>query len=295
MDNLYIECEMGAAGDMLMSALLDIHEDAKGFIERFNKLGIPKINAVLEKGEKCGIKGSHVRIFIDDKEEHEHHHEHYHEHHHEHNREHGHHHTNMNEIRELISSLPIKKVVCENALNVYKIIAEAEGKVHDRDIENIHFHEVGSMDAVADIVGVCMLIDEIGAKKIIASPVNTGGGFVKCAHGVLPVPAPATAEILKDCLFYSDTNEGELCTPTGAALLKYFADSFEDMPVMKIKKTGIGLGTKYFSRAIILRVFIGDMQEKTEEILEISIYYLLRLLASSSMVSEVVITLELSS
>ncbi|MBR1444137.1 MAG: nickel pincer cofactor biosynthesis protein LarC [Firmicutes bacterium] len=262
MDTIYIECKMGAAGDMLMSALLDIHDDAEGFTERFNKLGIPKVKAVLEKGEKCGISGSHIKITINGMEEHEYgHHEHKH---------HEHHHTNMEDIRKLISSLPIKKEVCENALNVYKIIAKAESKVHGRDIDNIHFHEVGSLDAVADIVGVCMLIDEIGAKKIIVSPVNTGGGFVKCAHGVLPVPAPATAEILKDCLSYSDNDEGELCTPTGAALLKYFADSFENMPVMKIRKTGIGLGTKNFTRANILRVFKGDTEDKNEKISEIS-------------------------
>ena len=149
------------------------------------------------------------------------------------------------------------------------MIAEAESHSHGQTISDIHFHEVGTMDAVADVVGACMLFYEIDPDRIIASPVNVGRGQIKCAHGTLPVPAPATAFILKDVPIYSNEINGELCTPTGAAILKYFADSFEQMPLMMVESIGYGMGNKDFSSANCVRAMLGTTEDSMDEIIEL--------------------------
>ena len=147
-----------------------------------------------------------------------------------------------------------------NANAVYQLIAEAESHAHNMPVSDIHFHEVGSLDAIADVVAVCYLLKKIDAGKIIVSPVHVGSGQVKCAHGILPVPAPATAYILKDVPIYGGKIKGELCTPTGAALLKFFADSFGEMPVMKARAIGYGMGKKDFEAANCVRVILGETE-----------------------------------
>ena len=132
----------------------------------------------------------------------------------------------MKDIEEIIASLELDGSIKEDILSVYRMIAEAEGSVHGMPAGEVHFHEVGSMDAVADVTAVCMLMHEIAADEVVASPVATGFGSVRCAHGVLPVPAPATALILKGMPAYAGDIKGELCTPTGAALIKHFADRY---------------------------------------------------------------------
>lgn len=164
----------------------------------------------------------------------------------------------MADISALIDSLNVSEKVKGDVKAVYGIIADAESRVHGKSVSEIHFHEVGTMDAVADVTAVCMLMETIGAEKIYASPVNVGSGSVKCAHGILPVPAPATELILRGVPVYSGDIESELCTPTGAALLKYFAEDFRAMPPMRVLKTGYGMGTKDFPRANCLRAFLGE-------------------------------------
>lgn len=280
MKTIYIDCSMGAAGDMLMSALLELHPNREDFIKKINGINIPDVNIRAEKSVKCGITGTHTEVSVKGISEsedmfthtHKHEHSHNHEHNHEHEHKHSHHHShrNMDKIENIINSLNVNENVKKNALEVYRLIAEAEGFVHGKKIEDIHFHEVGTMDAVADITGVCMLIDEIGAERIIASPVNTGSGQVKCAHGILPVPAPATAYVLRGIPIYSDGTKGELCTPTGAALLKHFVNEFSDMPVMNVENIGYGMGTKDFEKANCLRVFIGETENRENEITELN-------------------------
>ena len=159
----------------------------------------------------------------------------------------------------------------KDALAVFELIAEAESKVHGQTMEQIHFHEVGTLDAVADVVGNCLLLSMIGADHISASPVHVGSGTVKCAHGVLPVPAPATALILQGIPIYSAEIKGELCTPTGAALLKHFVDKFGPMPLMRVEKTGYGAGTKEFERANCVRVMLGETEEEgRDQVLELA-------------------------
>lgn len=269
MKTLYLECNMGAAGDMLLASLLGLFENPAEEIVKLNALGVPKVEYVLENAEKCGIRGLHVRVLTDYGEEsagHEHHHD----HHHEHEHHHHHHHTGMNEIEHIVSHLNVPDKVRTDILSVYNLIAEAESAAHGCDVSQIHFHEVGTLDAVADIAGVCTLIDELKPDRICASPICVGYGEVQCAHGILPVPAPATEHILRGVPIYAGDIEGELCTPTGAALLKYFADEFCTMPQMKITASGRGMGTKDFEKANCVRAFLGEEEGKRETVCEIS-------------------------
>lgn len=289
MKTLYLECNMGAAGDMLMAALLDLIPDKAAFIDRMNHLGLPGVEVNLETSVKCGVTGSHVRVLVhgdeevsedvhdhdhhhhDHEHDHHHHHDHDHDHHHhdhDHDHAHGHHHhhASMANITAMIDALPVSDKVKADAQAVYQVIAQAESRVHGHPISDIHFHEVGTMDAVADVVGVCLLMEMIGADEIVASPVHVGSGFVRCAHGILPVPAPATALILTDVPTYGGQVKGELCTPTGAALLKHFAVSFGDRPVMRTQAIGYGMGTKDFERINCVRAFLGETEGRREEI-----------------------------
>ena len=288
MKTLYIECNMGAAGDMLLASLAELTGDVNACEEKLNSLGIPDVTYNFEKSVKCGIEGTHARVVAlgveEDEHMHEHHHdehEHEHDHHHKHTHEehthdhhdhegehHHHHHTHMSDIENIIGGLNVSDKVKQDALAVYGLIAEAESKAHGKEISEIHFHEVGTMDAVADIVGVCVLLEQIGADKIVVSPLATGYGQVRCAHGILPVPAPATASIIEGIPTYSGNVEGELLTPTGAALLKHFADSFGQRPVMAIEKTGYGMGKKDFAKANMLRTFIGSSEDEGDKVIE---------------------------
>ena len=298
MKTLYIECNMGAAGDMLLASLAELTGDVKACEEKLNSLGIPDVTYNFEKSVKCGIEGTHARVVAlgveEDEHLHEHTHEghththehghhdpsreelengHTHEHHHDHDHEHEHdhehhHHAHMSDIENIINGLNVSEKVKQNALAVYGLIADAESKAHGKPVSEIHFHEVGTMDAVADIVGVCVLLEQIAPDKIIVSPLATGYGQVRCAHGILPVPAPATASIIEGIPTYSGNIEGELLTPTGAALLKHFADSFGQRPVMAIEKTGYGMGKKDFAKANMLRTFIGSTEGEGDKVIE---------------------------
>jgi len=258
MKTLYIDCGMGAAGDMLTAALLDLlpEDERAAFISEFNGLGIPGVSMSIDKSEKCGITGLHVSVKVNGVEEDEHMHDHSHTHGHDHT--HTHSHNGLHDIEHIVRGhLDLSEKVRSDVMNVYGIIAEAESKVHGEPVSDIHFHEVGTWDAVADVTAVCMLMDRIAPDRVIVSPVNTGSGHVKCAHGILPVPAPATANILTGMPVYSNGIQSELCTPTGAALLKYFATDFGDMPVMTISAAGYGMGKKDFEIANCVRIIAG--------------------------------------
>ena len=248
MKTLYIECKMGIAGDMLMGALYELLDDDKctEFLKAINGAGIPGVQVNAQESNKCGVKGTQMEVKVFGEEEgHGHHHEH-----------HG-----LHDIEEIIKELKLSSAVKENALGVYRRIAEAEATVHGEKPEHIHFHEVGSLDAVTDVAGCCLLMEMLGGEKVIFSPINTGSGTVKCAHGILPVPAPATATLLKGIPAYSGQIESELCTPTGAALAGEFADEFGEMPVMSISQVGYGMGNKDFEQANCVRALLGETGE----------------------------------
>lgn len=275
MKTLYLECNMGAAGDMLMAALLELHPDPEAFLHAMNHLGLPGVEITAEKKETCGILGTHMHIRIHGQEEdaHVHTHDHGHDHDHDHTHAH-HHHASLADISLMIAHLPLPEPVKTQAQTVYQSIAEAESRAHGKPVTQVHFHEVGTLDAVADVVGVCLLLHELGAEDIVASPVHVGYGHVHCAHGILPVPAPATATLLEGVPTYGGTVEGELCTPTGAALLRHFVRSFGPMPTMTVEKIGYGVGTKEFSQANMLRAMLGTRAGERscpmEEIAELS-------------------------
>ena len=280
MKTLYFDCGMGAAGDMLTAALLELLPDPDGFIEELNALGIPGVKYYKEPSVKCGITGTHVKVTVDgveeeshehhDHEGHEHHHDHeecherHHDHHHDHDHEgHGHHHhASLHDIEHIVKdhlNLPAK--VAKDVMAVYGLIAEAESHAHGVPVTEIHFHEVGTMDAIADVTAVSLLMHKLAPEKVVVSPVHVGSGQVHCAHGILPVPAPATAYILKNAPIYGGAIRGELCTPTGAALLKHFATEFGSMPAMRVQSIGYGMGKKDFEAANCVRVMLGETVE----------------------------------
>ena len=218
---LYFDCQMGASGDMLTAALYELldDEDRKKFLDMINNAGIEGVTSTAESSDKCGITGTHMKVLVNGSEEEiladfsdaskpagSHTHagmsseEDDHHHHHHHEEEHGHHHqhNDMHGIEHLIGDLKVPDKVKEDAISVYKLIAEAESHAHGKPVTDIHFHEVGTKDAVADVVSVCLLMNMLKPDKILASSINVGSGHVHCAHGVLPVPAPATAYILRD-------------------------------------------------------------------------------------------------
>lgn len=222
---------------------------------------------------------THIHAYDHDHQpDHDHHDEHdfHHTHTHEetHTEEHSghphHHHTSMAGISHIIEHLNLPDEVKKDVVAVYHLIAEAESHVHGKTVEEIHFHEVGTADAIADIAGVCLLMHMIAPQKVIASPIHVGSGNVRCAHGILPVPAPATAFILQGLPIYSGVIKGELCTPTGAALLKHFVTEFKEMPAMRTLAIGYGMGKKDFERANCVRVLLGETEETGSEVAELS-------------------------
>ena len=276
MKTLYLECKMGIAGDMMASALLGLFDDKEGILEALNSMKVPHVEYKLDQVKKCGILGDHISVLVDGEEEivedvNLHNHEHHHEHdHYEHDHDH-HSHSTIDDIEEIIEGLNISKEIKSDIREVYQLLAQAESKVHGESVSQIHFHEVGEMDAVADIAAVCYLLHELDPDKIVVSPINVGNGQVKCAHGILPVPAPATALLLNGIPTYSPEKlVGELCIPTGAALVKYFAFSFGAQPVMTVDKIGYGMGKKDFEQANCVRAMIGESAEEAEQIIELS-------------------------
>ena len=253
MKTLYLDCGMGAAGDMLAASLLELLPEKDAFVEELNALGIPGVCFSAEKCEKCGILGTHMAVTIHGEEE---------------GSDHPHHGC-MGDIRSIVNSLPIPTMVKLDILSVYEDLALAESHVHGVPVEQIHFHEVGAMDAIADITAVCLLLHRLAPDKTIVSPVHVGSGQVRCAHGILPVPAPATAYLLRDVPIYGGSIAGELCTPTGAALLRHFATEFGDMPVMKVQAIGYGMGKKDFPRANCVRCLLGETEDSREKIVEL--------------------------
>ncbi len=263
MKTLYFDLCMGAAGDMLCGALYELidKDEADAIVNEVNGFGLDGLSVKAEKSLKCGIVGTHMTVTVHGEEEesvdvHEHHHEHKHEHHH---------HTTLQEVHDLIEGLPVTGNVKKDAIEIYEIIAKAEAKAHDTEPSMVHFHEVGHMDAIADIVLFCMLMERIAPDNVYASPVNTGFGQVRCAHGIVPVPAPATAYIIEGIPNYAGEIEGELLTPTGAAILKHYVKEYKRRPDMSLDRTGYGMGKKDLGAANCVRAFLGEEREGVME------------------------------
>jgi len=250
---LFLDCGMGCAGDMLSAALLALCPDPAGVLEKLNALGIPGVRYTAENAEKCGIVGTRLRVTCLGDEEGG-------------SAPHAHHGLHLGDIRALIASLAMPEAAKVNAGRVYDLLASAESAAHGVPMEHIHFHELGTLDAVADIAAVCFLLELLAPERIVCSPVRTGFGAVKCAHGILPVPAPAAASLLTGIPTFAGDIEGELCTPTGAALLKAFASDFGRQPAMTVAVVGYGMGTKDFPAANCVRALLGEAAEQIVEL-----------------------------
>lgn len=239
---LYLDCFSGISGDMFLAALLDLGLDKKAFIEEIKKLPLENYDIKIKKDMKKGISGTNV--FIDAME--------------------GHHpHRGLADIYAIIDKSSIKDQVKQTAKEAFLKLAKAEGRIHGKSPDKIHFHEVGAVDSILDIVGACILLDMLKVDKIISSPVNVGSGFVDCAHGTLPVPAPATLELLKGIPVYS-RGDGELTTPTGALILSMFVDQFGPIPEGAVRETGYGLGKRDTDAPNVLRTILIDEQKSSK-------------------------------
>ena len=259
---LYLDLSMGAAGDMLAAALLDLlsADEQERALSELNAAGIPKTEIKRNAVMKCGIKGLGFQVSINDiveeSEWHIHpHHDGHHGHHHSHQ---AHHHATLDTVHDIIAGLKLPEEVKKDITAVYQLLAEAEGTVHGVPVTEIHFHEVGNLDAVADIAAVCLLMHKLQPQRVLASPVHVGSGHVHCAHGILPVPAPATAELLKGIPIYSGEIQGELCTPTGAALIKHFVQEYAPMPPLRPEVYGYGMGHRDFEQVNCVRAMLGN-------------------------------------
>ena len=256
--NLYFECNMGAAGDMIASALVDLFDEKQAVVDEINRLSLPHTEITYETKNQNGISGAHLNIVINGESETP-------EDGHGHANSHSHSHRKLNDVYEIIDTLSVSERVKADVKSIYGIIAKAEAKAHNAEVGEVHFHELGMLDAIADVTVCAYLIEKLNPERIICSPVNVGNGTVHCAHGVLPVPAPATAEILGGIPFYKSDIQTELCTPTGAAVLKFFADEFTANPVFSgSAKIGTGAGTKELEQANIIRVFEFEGESVTE-------------------------------
>ncbi len=259
MRTLYIDCSMGAAGDMLAAALYELVDDKKKFIRTVNSLGLKNVAIRAERCLRSSVSGTRMHVDIDGLEEDEHEAVPCHEHH------------SLSEIEALVGGLSgISDKVKSNVMGVYRLIAQAEAEVHGVEASIVHFHEVGSLDAIADITAVCLLIEMLSPDKICASPVNLGSGQVRCAHGVMPVPAPATALLLKGIPSFGSDIRTELCTPTGAALLRFFVNEFGSMPEMEIGSVGYGFGKKEFPTQLnAVRAILGITGKSGTQVIEL--------------------------
>lgn len=284
----YLDCFSGISGDMFLGALVDagvsadllrqtvaaLNIGAQLEITRVlrNGIGATKVNVVVN-----GEKDLPREEFWAKQHSHEHEHEHRHaagtvhshshkhpDHHSEHKHEHAH--RGLKQIREIITAAAIPQSGKTTALNIFHALAEAEAKIHNTSIDDIHFHEVGAVDAIVDIVCAAVGAESLGVDEWHCSPLNVGGGVVHCAHGTLPVPAPATLELLRDAPIYSSDIQKELVTPTGAAIAKTLATRFGSMPPLKIESTGYGAGARDFTgQANVLRITIGEGQPAEEQ------------------------------
>lgn len=248
MKTLYLECAMGAAGDMLMGALYELYPEKEKFLQDMNAL-LPGVEIEAERVQRQGIAGTHMRVFVHGLEEdgsHDHDHHHHHEHRH------------LSDIEAMIDGFALPEPVRQKAKQTYALIAQAESAAHGVEVGEVHFHEVGALDAVVDVTGVCYLMHLLAPDEVCASTVTVGSGTVHTAHGLLPVPAPATARLLTGVPVTPGDIASEVCTPTGAALLRTFAKNFGPMPAGVVRGCGYGCGTKDFSRANCLRAFLLD-------------------------------------
>jgi pyridinium-3,5-bisthiocarboxylic acid mononucleotide nickel chelatase len=238
MRTAYFDCFSGISGDMTVGALVDAGASFKELRAQLATLHIPGYELAIDKVSKQGIAGTKFHVHVHDP---------------------GMQHRRLHDIEAILRGSGLASRTQDRALDVFTRLAEAEATVHHTTIDRVHFHEVGAIDSIVDITGAVIGLELLGVKRVLASAVNVGAGFVRAAHGVLPVPGPATAELLKRAPTYARGNDGELTTPTGAALLATLVERFGPLPHLRVEQIGYGAGTKDLPHAPnLLRVFIGE-------------------------------------
>ena len=256
---LYFDCSSGISGNMALGALVEIVEDETSLLEELKKLQLEGYKIEISKKMKNGIAATHVEVILEEENKHSH----------KENEMHHHHHThrNLQDINKIIEESAIDEKSKELAKRIFLRVAVAESKVHNKPISEVHFHEVGAIDSIIDIVGTAILINKINPDKIIANIVNDGYGFIQCAHGTMSVPVPATSEIFADAhvKFRQIEIDTELVTPTGAAIIAELAEEFIPLPAMVVNKIGWGAGTKELTIPNILKVYVGEIQQEKED------------------------------
>lgn len=265
---LYFDCSSGISGNMTLGALLEIVGDEKYLLEELNKLNVDGYKIEISKQVKNGITGTYVNVILEH-DEHHHHHDHHHEGEPEHTHEHhNHEHRNLYDVNTIIDNSSLDENTKDLAKRIFLRVAKAESKVHNKPLEEVHFHEVGAIDSIVDIVGTAILINKINPDKIISSVVNDGYGFIECAHGTMAVPVPATSEIFtaSNVKFRQIDIDTELVTPTGAAIIAELAEDFVTLPAMVTKKIGWGTGSKDLKIPNVLKVYYGEIQEQNENL-----------------------------
>lgn len=268
MKALYFDCSSGISGNMTLGALLELCDDPHYLENELNKLNVDGYHIHISSQKKNGITATYVDVHL----EHEHHHErheHHHEHHHVHEHNHHHEHRNLYDVNQIIDQSDIDEEAKDLAKRIFLRVAQAESKVHNETLENVHFHEVGAIDSIVDIVGTAILITYLKPDVIYSSIVNDGYGFIECAHGTISVPVPATCEIFANsqALTRQIDIDTELVTPTGAAIISELASQFGVQPTMNIQKIGWGCGSKELKIPNVLKVIMGEMKETDKEII----------------------------
>lgn len=255
---LYYDCFCGISGDMNLAALIDLGVPKEYLMEELSKINLnSEYEMKIERSVKLGITGTRVDVKLNKSSHSEE----------EHGHDHQHHHRKLKDIEKIINSSHLSDKVKNISLDMFMKIAEAEAKIHGKSLYEVHFHEVGAIDSIVDLVGAAICIDYLKVDRIIASPVQVGGGFVKCSHGIMPVPAPATTEILKNIPVSTGIVQFETTTPTGAAILAVNVEEFTSKIDFSIEKTGYGIGHRDLEIPNVLRVYLGE-QERSEKVEE---------------------------
>ena len=257
---LYFDCSSGISGNMTLGALSELIDDPDYLVNELKKLNVDGYHIHISKEKKNGITGTYVDVHL----EHEHHHDHKHEHVHHHH--HHHEHRNLFDVNKIIDESEIDEKAKDLAKRIFLRVAKAESKVHNESLENVHFHEVGAIDSIVDIIGTAILLCKINPDVIYSSVVNDGYGFIECAHGMISVPVPATSEIFaaSNAITRQIDVDTELVTPTGAAIIAEIASEFTTMPAMNVQKVGWGAGTKDLVIPNVLKVSLGKIKKKNE-------------------------------
>lgn len=245
----YFDCFSGISGDMIIGALIELGLDINFLKKELDKLNLKNYKIKSKKIIKNGITATKFDIIESQK--------------------HNHEERNLKEIYDIIDNSKLENETKNTIKKIFLKIATAESKIHNKAIDKIHFHEIGTIDTIVDIAGAVIGLKKLSIEKIYCSKLNVGSGFVNFSHGKFPVPAPATVEILKDIQIYHNNIEAELVTPTGAAIITTLADKFGDMPTMKIEKIGYGAGTKDLEQPNVLRVFLGESDEIQNEAINV--------------------------